>query len=95
MRGANDGAGAGRAGSPGNARAACEQRGVAGSELPLPCLAMKIEEVKSTSKTQRIAAHSHVKGLGLDDSGAAKPAGAGLVGQENAREVSAGPGLGV
>lgn len=50
---------------------------------------MKIEEVKSTSKTQRIAAHSHVKGLGLDDSGAAKPAAAGLVGQENAREVSA------
>lgn len=48
---------------------------------------MKIEEVKSTSKTQRIAAHSHVKGLGLDDSGAAKPAAAGLVGQENAREV--------
>lgn len=55
---------------------------------------MKIEEVKSTSKTQRIAAHSHVKGLGLDESGAAKPAGAGLVGQENAREVSAGPGWG-
>ncbi|NXU02134.1 RUVB1 protein, partial [Buphagus erythrorhynchus] len=48
---------------------------------------MKIEEVKSTSKTQRIAAHSHVKGLGLDESGAAKPAGAGLVGQENAREA--------
>uniref|UniRef100_A0ACB8EIF0 RuvB-like protein 1 n=1 Tax=Sphaerodactylus townsendi TaxID=933632 RepID=A0ACB8EIF0_9SAUR len=48
---------------------------------------MKIEEVKSTSKTQRIAAHSHVKGLGLDDSGAAKPAAAGLVGQENAREA--------
>lgn len=56
---------------------------------------MKIEEVKSTSKTQRIAAHSHVKGLGLDESGAAKPAGAGLVGQENAREVSAGPGRAV
>lgn len=54
---------------------------------------MKIEEVKSTSKTQRIAAHSHVKGLGLDESGTAKPAGAGLVGQENAREVSEGPGL--
>lgn len=53
---------------------------------------MKIEEVKSTSKTQRIAAHSHVKGLGLDESGTAKPAGAGLVGQENAREVSDGGG---
>uniref|UniRef100_A0A452RRH9 RuvB-like helicase n=1 Tax=Ursus americanus TaxID=9643 RepID=A0A452RRH9_URSAM len=29
--------------------------------------AMKIEEVKSTTKTQRIASHSHVKGLGLDE----------------------------
>uniref|UniRef100_UPI00398ED97B ruvB-like 1 isoform X3 n=1 Tax=Pristiophorus japonicus TaxID=55135 RepID=UPI00398ED97B len=48
---------------------------------------MKIEEVKSTTKTQRIASHSHVKGLGLDDSGVAKAAGAGLVGQENAREA--------
>jgi len=48
---------------------------------------MKIEEVKSTTKTQRIAAHSHVKGLGLDDNGYARPSGAGLVGQENAREV--------
>ncbi|XP_067908261.1 ruvB-like 1 [Heterodontus francisci] len=48
---------------------------------------MKIEEVKSTTKTQRIASHSHVKGLGLDDSGLAKAAAAGLVGQENAREA--------
>ena len=49
---------------------------------------MKIEEVKSTTKTQRIAAHSHVKGLGLDENGIALQTGAGLVGQENAREVS-------
>ncbi|KAM5148806.1 ruvB-like 1 [Mantella aurantiaca] len=48
---------------------------------------MKIEEVKSTTKTQRIAAHSHVKGLGLDENGMAKQAAAGLVGQENAREA--------
>ena len=48
---------------------------------------MKIEEVKSTTKTQRIASHSHVKGLGLDESGVAKQAASGLVGQENAREV--------
>lgn len=48
---------------------------------------MKIEEVKSTTKTQRIATHSHVKGLGLDENGMAKQAAAGLVGQENAREV--------
>ena len=28
---------------------------------------MKIEEVRSTTKTQRVASHTHVKGLGLDD----------------------------
>ena len=48
---------------------------------------MKIEEVKSTTKSQRIAAHSHVKGLGLDEAGFALPTAAGLVGQEQAREV--------
>lgn len=48
---------------------------------------MKIEEVKSTTKTQRIAAHSHVKGLGLNENGVAIPISAGLVGQEAAREV--------
>jgi RuvB-like protein 1 (pontin 52) len=48
---------------------------------------MKIEEVRSTAKAQRISAHSHVKGLGLDDGGAAIPQAAGLVGQEDAREV--------
>lgn len=48
---------------------------------------MKIEEVKSTAKTQRIAAHSHVKGLGLDEMGIPLQIGAGLVGQKTAREV--------
>lgn len=48
---------------------------------------MKIEEVKSTSKTQRIASHSHIKGLGLDENGYAIQSAAGLVGQELAREV--------
>jgi RuvB-like protein 1 (pontin 52) len=49
---------------------------------------MKIEEVKSTAKTQRISAHSHIKGLGLDDGGTAIQMAAGLVGQESAREAS-------
>lgn len=49
---------------------------------------MKIEEVKSTTKTQRIAAHSHVKGLGLDENGTAITAASGLVGQELAREAA-------
>jgi len=48
---------------------------------------MKIEEVKSTTKTQRIAVHSHIKGIGLDETGFAMPMASGLVGQECAREV--------
>nr|XP_012216991.1 PREDICTED: ruvB-like 1 [Linepithema humile] len=47
---------------------------------------MKIEEVKSTAKTQRISAHTHIKGLGLDENGMAIQSAAGLVGQETARE---------
>ncbi|XP_050304629.1 ruvB-like helicase 1 [Anthonomus grandis grandis] len=49
---------------------------------------MKVEEVKSTVKTQRISAHSHIKGLGLDESGFAIQQAAGLVGQEQAREAA-------
>ncbi|KAJ8918789.1 hypothetical protein NQ315_011073 [Exocentrus adspersus] len=49
---------------------------------------MKVEEVKSTVKTQRISAHSHIKGLGLDENGFAIPSAAGLVGQEQAREAA-------
>ena len=49
---------------------------------------MKIEEVKSTTKSQRVASHSHVKGLGIDDNGYALQSAAGLVGQEQAREVT-------
>ncbi|OQR85294.1 Holliday junction ATP-dependent DNA helicase ruvB [Achlya hypogyna] len=49
---------------------------------------MKIEEVVSTIKTQRVASHTHVKGLGLDADGSALPIGSGLVGQEKAREAA-------
>merc|ERR1711899_178559 len=49
---------------------------------------MKIDEVKSTVKTQRISAHSHVKGLGLNEAGEAIPAASGLVGQAQAREAA-------
>mmetsp|Transcript_24754 Transcript_24754/g.36970 ORF Transcript_24754/g.36970 Transcript_24754/m.36970 type:complete len:455 (-) Transcript_24754:198-1562(-) len=48
---------------------------------------MKIEEVKSTTKTTRVSAHTHIKGLGLNELGVANPIGAGLVGQEKAREA--------
>lgn len=49
---------------------------------------MKIEEVKSSAKTQRVSGHSHIKGLGLDENGVAIQSAAGLVGQTCAREVS-------
>ncbi|XP_013383516.1 ruvB-like 1 [Lingula anatina] len=49
---------------------------------------MKIEEVKSTTKTQRIAVHSHIKGLGLNEEGYALSSAQGLVGQELAREAA-------
>jgi len=48
---------------------------------------MKIEEVQSTTKTQRVAVHTHIKGLGLDEAGEALPIASGLVGQERAREA--------
>jgi hypothetical protein len=52
-----------------------------------PKAIMKIHEIQSTTKTQRIAAHSHVKGLGLNEAGEAELVGGGLVGQQQAREV--------
>jgi RuvB-like protein 1 (pontin 52) len=50
-------------------------------------LCLQIEEVRSTTKAQRVAVHTHVKGLGLDERGTAIKISAGLVGQEKAREV--------
>lgn len=48
---------------------------------------MRIEEVASTTKTQRVATHTHIKGLGLQENGVATPLAAGFVGQEQAREA--------
>jgi RuvB-like protein 1 (pontin 52) len=48
---------------------------------------MKIEEVQSNAKTVRISSHSHVKGLGLDETGTAVDQSGGLVGQSDAREA--------
>ena len=49
---------------------------------------MKIEEVRSTTKTQRGASHTHIKGLGLDEAGNCIPISHGLCGQEKAREAA-------
>ncbi|RWW77628.1 hypothetical protein BHE74_00014205, partial [Ensete ventricosum] len=49
---------------------------------------MRIEEVQSASKKQRIATHTHIKGLGLDVNGKAISLSAGFVGQMAAREAA-------
>lgn len=48
----------------------------------------RVEEVRSTERVLRIAPHTHVKGLGLDESGAAIDESSGLVGQCRAREAA-------
>lgn len=49
---------------------------------------IKIEEVVSTTKSERVAAHSHVKGLGLQPDGTAQEISSGFVGQKTAREAA-------
>ncbi|MGV2432915.1 MAG UNVERIFIED_CONTAM: RuvB-like domain-containing protein [Rickettsiaceae bacterium] len=49
---------------------------------------MKIEEVKSTTRQARIASHSHIKGLGLDENGTCIAVSHGMCGQEKAREAA-------
>jgi len=49
---------------------------------------IKIEEVVSTTKKERVAAHSHVKGLGLEKNGKAVEISSGFVGQTHAREAA-------
>ncbi|ORY93484.1 RuvB-like 1 [Syncephalastrum racemosum] len=50
--------------------------------------AMRIDQVKNAPREQRIAAHSHIKRLGLREDGTAEQTSGGFVGQENAREAS-------
>lgn len=49
---------------------------------------INIEKVNSAAREQRVAAHSHIKGLGLREDGTAESISSGLVGQTNARESS-------
>lgn len=44
-------------------------------------------EVKDLTRIERIGAHSHVRGLGLDDALEARAVSQGLVGQTSARKV--------
>lgn len=49
---------------------------------------MKIEQIYSTERYERVASHSHIKSLGLDIDGKAKLKADGLVGQKSAREAA-------
>jgi RuvB-like protein 1 (pontin 52) len=51
---------------------------------------MKIEEIKPNTKTKRIAAHTHIKGLGLREDGTAikDSLAYGIIGQTAAREAA-------
>jgi len=43
----------------------------------------KVEEVKDLTRMERIGTHSHIRGLGLDDSLEPRQASQGMVGQVN------------
>ena len=45
-------------------------------------------EVRDLTRIERIGAHSHIRGLGLDDALEARAVSQGLVGQTSARRVS-------
>ena len=48
----------------------------------------KIQEVKDLSRIERIGAHSHIRGLGLDESLDPRTNSQGMVGQIEARKAS-------
>jgi RuvB-like protein 2 len=45
-------------------------------------------EVKDITRVERTGAHSHIRGLGLDDSLSARPTSQGMVGQKKARKAA-------
>lgn len=45
-------------------------------------------EIKDLTRIERIGAHSHIRGLGLDDALEARAVSQGMVGQAPARKVS-------
>ncbi|CAN6598139.1 ruvB-like protein 1 [Trichomonascus vanleenenianus] len=48
---------------------------------------VQISEIKGVSRDSRTAAHTHIKGLGLNELGQARPIEGGFVGQQEAREA--------
>lgn len=52
--------------------------------------AVRLTEVKDVTRIERIGAHSHIRGLGLDDSLEPRNISQGMVGQTQARKVCVG-----
>ena len=50
--------------------------------------AQKVQEVREVTRIERIGAHSHIRGLGLDDALEARNVSQGMVGQVNARRAA-------
>ena len=64
---------------------------LAGCASPPPAPKMDVrvaDSVKDVTRMERIGAHSHIRGLGLDDSLDARHVSQGLVGQEAARRAA-------
>jgi RuvB-like protein 2 len=51
-------------------------------------VAPSVQETKDLTRIERIGAHSHIRGLGLDDSLEARPISQGMVGQTTARKAA-------
>jgi len=47
-------------------------------------------EIRDLTRIERIGAHSHIRGLGLDDALEARAVSQGMVGQTKARKVRMG-----
>eukprot|EP00741_Cyanophora_paradoxa_P025203 tig00000350_g24328.t1 len=56
--------------------------------MAAPAGGMRVQEVKDLSRIERIGAHSHIRGLGLDDSLDARATSQGMVGQRQARKAA-------
>ena len=46
------------------------------------------QEIREVTRIERIGAHSHIRGLGLDDSLEARHVSQGMVGQVDARRAT-------
>ncbi|GLJ26880.1 hypothetical protein SUGI_0525660 [Cryptomeria japonica] len=49
---------------------------------------LKVSESKDLTRIERIGAHSHIRGLGLDDTLEAHSVSQGMIGQKSARKAA-------